>query len=115
MGVLERPTKQRIILSTITYGLVIPAVLFFALLFLQASQLGQSAGTSSVFVSAGPLQLMQLDKTALPSGGTQASLQFLPGLLAFFAIGMAVSIAVALYRSKDLANEIGRASCRERV
>src|SRR5260221_14089236 len=104
MGVLERPTKQRIILSTITYGLVITAVLFFALLFLQASQLGQSSGTSSVFVSAGPLRLMQLDKMVIPSGGTQASLQFLPGLLAFFTIGVGISVAVALYRSKDLAN-----------
>src|SRR5258708_24109384 len=97
MTAFEGTRKQQIIITTATYGVIVAIVVFFGALFMQTSALGQTKAAS---VSIGPLRLMELTKSPLPTGGAQANLQFLPGLLAYFVAATLLSIALGVARAR---------------
>lgn len=98
MAVLERSNNQKIISSTVCFGILASVFVFICVLIWHASKIS-TVSTSVVLTAAyGPIKLFTLTKTPLQSGGYQATIQFLSGLLVYAGAGLALTTLVTLLR-----------------
>jgi hypothetical protein len=98
MDVLSRTEKQKIITSTIIASLFGAITLFVVMLLTSASQL--SNGTGVQIGTIGPIQLFELFKNPISTGGYSAGLSFSPGLITYVLVWVGIGIVISAIRAR---------------
>lgn len=111
MEVFKGMDKQQTILTSLAISVGLALVLFTMLMIGQTGALlGNDSEASTAVVRLGSLELMNITKEPLASGGFQASIEALPGMSIYGAawiiagVGLAL-IRMALARRSDLGQE----------
>ncbi len=96
MDVLSRSEKQKIITSTIIASLFGAITIFVVMLLMSASQLSNAAGVQTGAI--GPIQLFELFKNPVASGGYSAGLSFSSGLITYVLVWVVIGIVISVIR-----------------
>lgn len=96
MDVLSRSEKQKIITSSMILVLFGALVVFVVMLLMSASQLSNATGLQTG--SLGPIQLFELFKKPVATGGFNAGLSFSSGLITYALIWVGVGIVISAIR-----------------
>ena len=96
MDVLSRSEKQKIVTSTIIMSLFGAITLFATMLLVSASQLSNGTGVQAGTI--GPIQLFELFKNPVSTGGYNAGLSFSSGLKTYVLIWVGIGIVISVIR-----------------
>lgn len=96
MDVLSRSEKQKIITSTIIASLFGAISLFVVMLLMSASLLSNATGVQTGTI--GPIQLFELFKNPVPTGGYSAGLSFSSGLIIYVLVWVVIGIVISAIR-----------------
>lgn len=100
MDVLSRSEKQKIVTSTIIASLFGAITIFAVMLLMSASQLSNATGIQTG--SIGPIQLFELFKNPVSTGGYSAGLSFSSGIMVYAFIWLCLGIFLIATRLKLL-------------
>jgi hypothetical protein len=112
MGLLERDIKQKIITGWTLGVVVLGMVLFSALVIVNASQFGGAPPLGIKeqikLVELGPLELMEISKTALQDGGYQAMFRFKSGIIWYLLGLVAIGLGLGFLRAKAAGKQLSK-------
>lgn len=101
MAVLDRPTNQKQLTTSLLGSLLLGVLLFAALLVGNATQL--SSTTGQIQGGLGPIHLFELTRLPLAGGGYTGGVRLLPqGLGVYFALWLFTGGVVATLRSRKV-------------